>query len=75
MGYLKIMMGSLIAAAFVFIDITVTNEWDYSFYRISPVTLAQIHTLSGSQSMFGLTLKYAIFFSCCQLVFLSFYAF
>lgn len=62
-------MGSLIAAAFVFIDITVTNEWDYTFYRISPVTLAQIHTLSGSQSMFGLTLKYAIGFFLLSIAF------
>lgn len=65
------MIGSLIAAAFVFLDITIANEWSYAFYQISPVTMAQIHTLTSSKSMYGLTLAYAVQFFAVSIILLS----
>lgn len=66
------MFGSLVAAAFVFLDITIANEWSYAFYKISPVTMAQIHTLTSSKSMYGLTLAYAVKFFAVSTILLSF---
>lgn len=58
------MVGSLIAAGFVFLDITIANEWSYSFFRYSPVTLAQLPAISRVESLYGLSLSYAVrFFS------------
>lgn len=65
------MIGSLLAAGFVFLDITIANEWSYIFYRISPVTMSQIHTLSGSTSLYGLTVKYAVSFFIISIVTMS----
>lgn len=56
------MLGTFVAAAFVLLDITVANEWTRDFYRISPVTLAQLQALSRAESLYGLTLSYAIRF-------------
>lgn len=56
------MLGTLVAAAFVLLDITVANEWTQAFYRISPVTLAQLQALSRAESLYGLTLSYAVRF-------------
>lgn len=56
------MLGAFVAAAFVLLDITVANEWTRDFYRISPVTLAQLQALSRAESLYGLNLSYAIRF-------------
>jgi len=54
--------GSLVAAAFVFLDITIENEWSYAFFKISPVTMAQLRTLSSTHSIYHMTLRYAASF-------------
>lgn len=56
------MAGSLVAAAFVFLDITIENEWNYAFFKISPVTMAQLRTLSSTHSIYHMTLDYAASF-------------
>lgn len=56
------MAGSVVAAAFVFLDITIENEWSYAFFKISPVTMAQLRTLSSTHSIYHMTLGYATFF-------------
>ena len=65
------MIGSLLASGFVFLDITIANEWSYTFYRISPVTMAQIHALSGSTSLYGLTVEYAVSFFAMSIITMS----
>lgn len=40
-------------------DIAVANEWLPWFYKISPVTLAQLQALNGNQSLYQVTLEYA----------------
>ncbi len=57
-------IGTFLSAGFVLMDITVANEWLPWFYKISPVTLAQLQALSGSNSLYQVTLGYALrFFS------------
>lgn len=56
------MTGSVVAAAFVFLDITIENEWSYALFKISPVTMAQLRTLSSTHSIYQMTLQYAISF-------------
>lgn len=56
------MAGSVVAAAFVFLDITIENEWSYTFFKISPVTMAQLRTLSSTHSIYHMTLGYAASF-------------
>lgn len=56
------MAGSMVAAAFVFLDITIENEWSYAFFKISPVTMAQLRTLSSTHSIYHMTLGYATLF-------------
>lgn len=53
--------GTFLSAGFVLMDITVANEWLPWFYRISPVTLAQLQALRGS-SNYRVTLKYSLAF-------------
>lgn len=55
-------VGTFVAAGFVLMDITVANEWLPWFYKISPVTLAQLQALKGSQSLYRVTLEYALWF-------------
>lgn len=55
-------IGTFISAGFVLMDITVANEWSPWFYRISPVTLAQLQALKGNSSLYGITLRYALWF-------------
>ena len=56
------MFGSVVAAAFVFLDITIENEWSYAFFKISPVTMAQLRTLSSTHSIYHMTIGYATSF-------------
>ena len=56
------MAGSVVAAGFVFLDITIENEWSYAFFRISPVTMAQLRTLSTTHSIYHMDLRYAASF-------------
>lgn len=62
------MVGSLVAAAFVFLDITIENEWSYAFFKISPVTMAQLRTLSSTHSIYHMTLRYAASFFAISIV-------
>lgn len=55
-------VGTFLAAGFVLLDITVANEWLPWFYKISPVTLAQLQALRGSNSLYQVTLRYAFWF-------------
>lgn len=55
-------VGTFVAAGFVLMDITVANEWLPWFYKISPVTLAQLQALKGNQSLYQVTLEYALWF-------------
>lgn len=55
-------IGTFISAGFVLMDITVANEWLPWFYKISPVTLAQLQALKGNDSLYGITLRYALWF-------------
>lgn len=55
-------VGTCISTGFVLMDITVANEWIPWFYRISPVTLAQLQALKGRNSLYQVTLGYALCF-------------
>lgn len=55
-------MGTFISAGFILMDITVANEWLPWFYKISPVTLAQLQALKGSNSLYQVTRGYALWF-------------
>lgn len=54
--------GTFLSAGFVLMDITVANEWLPWFYRISPVTLAQLQALKGRNSFYQVSLDYALWF-------------
>lgn len=55
-------VGTFLSAGFVLMDITVANEWLPWFYRISPVTLAQLQALRGKNSLYQVDLSYALWF-------------
>lgn len=55
-------VGTFIAAGFILMDITVANEWLPWFYKISPVTLSQLQALKGNESLYRVTLEYALWF-------------
>lgn len=63
--------GTFLASGFVLMDLTIANEWLPWFYRISPVTMAQLHTLKQTgRSIYGVTPQYAAcFFSITILCF------
>lgn len=61
-------VGTFVAAGFVLMDITVANEWLPWFYKISPVTLAQLQALKGNQSLYQVTLDYALWFFVVSIV-------
>ena len=63
-------VGTFAAAGFVLMDITVANEWLPWFYKISPVTLSQLQALKGNQSLYQVTLEYALWFFGISFVFL-----
>lgn len=54
--------GSLVATGFVLLDIAVYNTWSYTYFRISPVTLAQLSQLASKRSIYGVDLMYAVIF-------------
>lgn len=54
--------GSLVATGFVLLDIAVYNTWSYAYFRISPVTLAQLSQLASKRSIYGVDLTYAAIF-------------
>lgn len=53
------MLGSVISAGFVLLDLAVANAWYPWFYHISPVTMAQLAALSSAHSTYGITRRYA----------------
>ena len=55
-------IGTFTSAGFVLLDITVANEWLPCFYKISPVTLAQLQALKGNNSLYQVTLEYAFWY-------------
>lgn len=55
-------LGCFIAAAFALLDIAIWNEWRYIFYRISPLTMAQLNAISRPESLYGLSKEYAVLF-------------
>lgn len=55
-------IGTFLSAGFVLMDITVANEWLPWFYKVSPVTLAQLQALKSSDSLYRLDLNYALWF-------------
>lgn len=64
-------IGTFTSAGFVLLDITVANEWLPWFYKISPVTLAQLQALKGNNSLYQVTLRYAFWFFGISIVCLS----
>ena len=66
-------VGTFLASGFVLMDLTIANEWLPWFYRISPVTMAQLHTLKQTgRSIYGVTPLYAAcFFSITILCFMA----
>lgn len=64
-------IGTFTSAGFVLLDITVANEWLPCFYKISPVTLAQLQALKGNNSLYELTLGYAFWFLGISIICLS----
>lgn len=63
-------VGSLVAAGFVLMDIAVYNNWPYVYFRISPVTLAQLSQLASKRSIYGVDLPYAVTFFAISIVML-----
>lgn len=63
-------VGTFLSAGFVMMDVTVANEWLPWFYKISPVTLAQLQALKGSNSVYQVTLQYAFQFFGISIIFL-----
>lgn len=55
-------IGAFGAAGFVFMDITTWNDWSRICFKVSPVTMAQIHNLAGPNSATGIDFSYAIYF-------------
>lgn len=55
-------VGTFLSAGFILMDITVANEWLPWFYKIFPVTLAQLQALRGSNSLYQVGLDYAFWF-------------
>ena len=55
-------LGCYIAVGFALLDIAIWNEWDYSFYRISPLTMARLSSISRPESLYGLSKEYAVIF-------------
>lgn len=64
-------VGTFSSVAFVLMDITVANEWLPCFYKISPVTLAQLQALKGNNSLYQVTLGYSLWFFGISIVCLS----
>lgn len=65
------MVGTFLAVAFVLLDIMISNEWTPGAYAFSPITLAQLSSLSGMNQRYGITLTYASKFfviSLCVLI-------
>ena len=54
--------GSVIATGFVLLDIAVYNTWSYTYFRISPLTLAQLSQLVSKRSIYGVDLRYSVTF-------------
>jgi hypothetical protein len=55
-------IGTFLSAGFVLLDITIANELMPSAYAFSPITLAQLTSLSGTNQSYGITLAYAVRF-------------
>lgn len=64
-------LGCFIAAGFALLDIAIWNEWSYVFYRISPLTMAQLSAISRPESLYGLSKNYAISFFVVGIVILT----
>ncbi len=67
------MIGTFLSVAFVLLDVMISNEWTPAAYVFSPLTLAQLSSLSGMNQRYGITLAYAAGFfiiSLCMLVIL-----
>lgn len=58
----KAPLGCFLAAGFALLDIAIWNEWSYAFYRISPLTMAQLSAISRPESLYGLSKIYAVSF-------------
>lgn len=54
--------GSVMSTGFVLLDIAVYNTWSYAYFRISPLTLAQLSQLVSKRSIYGVDLHYSIAF-------------
>jgi len=55
-------VGSAVAVGFVLLDIAVYNTWSYAYFRISPLTLAQLSQLATKRSVYGVDLPYSAAF-------------
>lgn len=58
----KRMLGTFAAAGFVLLDLMIANGWTNKFYSISPITLAQLSSLSGVNKKLGIDLRYSVHF-------------
>ncbi|MFT3984355.1 MAG: hypothetical protein QM697_10640 [Lachnospiraceae bacterium] len=66
-------IGAFAAAGFVLMDITIANEWALSAYKFSPLTLAQLASMTGlNQQLGGITVHYAVCFFAFTLCILLF---
>lgn len=56
------MVGTFLAVAFILLNIMISNEWTPAAFAISPLTLAQLSSLTGLNQRYGITLDYAVRF-------------
>ncbi len=53
------MVGTFLSAAFVLLDLMISNEWTPRAFAFSPITLSQLSTFKSFKIQFGITLSYA----------------
>lgn len=71
---LKIYLGTVLAASVTLLDLMITNELPYYFYKLSPASLAKISILTGNNVQKMPTLTYAFMFFTVLILIGSFFA-
>lgn len=62
-------IGIYTAAAFIFLDVMLSNTFQEQFYKFSPITLAQLGNYSVATKQYGLSFRYAVFFYMAGILF------
>lgn len=55
-------VGIYTSAAFIFLDVMLSNTFQEKFYRLSPITLVQLGNYSAATEKYGLNFQYALCF-------------